>query len=59
MMRRFGRQKLLAAWKGAFAAIICIRGGNAFALFAAIRGFLGEWPAAETSRTASGARGLL
>ena len=46
-MRRFGRHKLLATRKGAFAAIVRIRRRNAFALFAAIRGFLGERPAAE------------
>ena len=47
MMRRFGRHKVLAARKRAFAAIVCIGRGNAFALFAAIRGFLRERPAAE------------
>ena len=47
MMRRFGRHKLLAPRKGTLAAIVCIRRRNAFALFAAVRGFLGEWPAAE------------
>jgi len=38
---------LFAAWKGAFAAIVCIRRWNAFAPFAALRGFLGELSAAE------------
>ena len=47
MMRRFGCHKLLAARKGAFAAIVCIRRWNAFAPFAALRGFLGELSAAE------------
>ena len=47
-MWRFGRHKLLAARKGAFATIVRIRRGNAFALFAAVRGFLGELSGAET-----------
>ena len=48
MIRRFGRHKLLAARNGAFAAIVRIRRRNTFALLAAFRGFLGEWPATET-----------
>ena len=47
MVRRFGRHKVLAAWKRAFATIVCIRGGNAFTLLAAVHGFLGELSAAE------------
>src|SRR5438552_1292253 len=47
MMRRFGCHKLLAARKGAFATIVRTRRRNTFAFFAAVRGFLGEWSAAE------------
>jgi hypothetical protein len=38
---------LLAAGKSPFAAIVRAGRGNAFTLFAAIRSFLGELPAAE------------
>jgi hypothetical protein len=47
MVRRFRRHKLLAAWKRAFTAIVRARGRNALALFATVRGFLGELSAAE------------
>jgi len=47
MIRRFGRHQLLATRNGAFAAIVRIRRRNTFALLAAVRGFLREWPAAE------------
>jgi hypothetical protein len=46
-VRRFGRQKVLAAWKSRFATIVRLRGGNAFTLLAAVRGFLGKRSTAE------------
>jgi hypothetical protein len=47
MMWRFGCHKLLAARKGAFAAIVRTRRRNTFPFFAAVRAFLGELSAAE------------
>ena len=47
MVRRFGRHELPAARKSAFAAVVRVRRGKALALFAAIRGFLGELSAAK------------